>query len=107
MRVHPFDKTTRVFALISFLLGHVLSGPVPAQPSVSSVRPVSVNTPAADPYHPALIRGLSLHPDNPLRMDFLIDTGGDDVRGEGSDTRNCKLSSLAGLRDITDCEQYD
>jgi len=32
-------------------------------------------------YHPPLVRGLSVYPDDPLKFDFIIDTGDDKISG--------------------------
>ena len=36
--------------------------------------------PLSSPFASAIMKGLSLHPDNPLKFDFVIDSGEDNVR---------------------------
>ncbi|MBF0532139.1 MAG: hypothetical protein HQL23_03475 [Candidatus Omnitrophica bacterium] len=42
-------------------------------------------------YAPAMIRGLIVHPENPLLIDFIIDTGHDKIRGERLKAESLKL----------------
>ena len=34
------------------------------------------------PYHPAIIKGMTLYPDNPLKFDFIVDPGDDNLQGD-------------------------
>jgi 2,3-bisphosphoglycerate-independent phosphoglycerate mutase len=37
--------------------------------------PAGTMVPVSDPFTPALIRGVTVHPDNPLQFNFIVDTG--------------------------------
>jgi len=34
------------------------------------------------PYNPAIVKGITIYPDNPLKFDFIIDPGDDNLQGE-------------------------
>lgn len=36
----------------------------------------------SEAFTPAILTGITIHPDNPLKFDFIIDTGDDDLQGE-------------------------
>ncbi|MBF0533258.1 MAG: hypothetical protein HQL23_09240 [Candidatus Omnitrophica bacterium] len=42
-------------------------------------------------YIPTLIRGLVIHPENPLKIDFIVDTGHDKIKGEALKQESLKL----------------
>ncbi len=44
-------------------------------------------------YNPALIEGITIYPDDPLKIDFLIDTGDDHLEGEALRQESEKLIS--------------
>ncbi len=46
---------------------------------------------ASDPFHPAIIRGLTVYPENPLQFDFIIDTGDDNLSGTALQAESQKL----------------
>jgi len=37
--------------------------------------------PLSNPYNPAIIKGVTFYPDNPLKFDFIIDPGDDNLQG--------------------------
>ena len=45
-------------------------------PAPGTMIPLSVS------YNPAIIKGITLYPDNPLKFDFIIDPGDDNLQGE-------------------------
>jgi len=47
--------------------------------------------PVSSSYRPAVIKGLTLHPDNPLRFDFIVDTGDSGLAGEALAEEGQKL----------------
>ncbi len=50
----------------------------------------SMVTPTAA-YRPPLVMGMTLHPDNPLKFDFIIDSGDDKLQGEAFQKESQKL----------------
>jgi len=47
--------------------------------------------PITNGFTPAIVRGITLHPDNPLRFDFIIDKGDTRIEGEELQTESKKL----------------
>jgi len=45
-------------------------------PAPGTMIPLSVS------YNPAIVKGITLYPDNPLKFDFIIDPGDDNLQGE-------------------------
>lgn len=58
-------------------------------------------------YMPAVIKGLTLYPDNPLMFDFIIDTGDSNLTGEALEDESTKLIKyfLASLT-VPDNDQW-
>lgn len=44
----------------------------------SHFSPSAINVPLQEPFYPAVIKGLTIDPKDPLHFDFIIDTGDDD-----------------------------
>ena len=42
-------------------------------------------------YNPPIMAGMTIHPDNPLKFDFIISTGDDDLEGEAFRKESEKL----------------
>ena len=70
-----FYRLTSVFVLTSFLFSMVMPAQIVHAESLLAlpVPGTMVNLSAA--YAPVLIKGLKVHPENPLLFDFIIDTG--------------------------------
>jgi len=47
--------------------------------------------PMTNAFHPALVKGITIHPDNPLRFDFIVDTGQDKIQGEKLKEESTKM----------------
>ena len=72
-----FKKLLSLFVIVSFFLTSL--GPLPhahADMALDLPKPgAMVNLSPA--YQPALIKGLTVHKDNPFLFDFILDTGND------------------------------
>src|SRR5690349_17332069 len=78
------------FVALSFLLNSLLPGISFAQMGLELPRPgrsVSLS-PAFVPPH---LTGLTIHPDNPLQFDFIIDTGDEPLKGQALKDESMKL----------------
>lgn len=65
-------------------------------PSVSLAQSVPapiLQTPISltESFTPALIRGITIHPDNPLKFDFIVDVGDDHLQGDVFQKESMKL----------------
>ncbi|MBF0522969.1 MAG: NAD+ synthase [Candidatus Omnitrophica bacterium] len=75
------NKTCRIILSALFLLSSVLpvdyarAQAVASMPSATELVTLSVQ------YAPTIVRGLSVYPDNPLKFDFIIDTGDQNLSG--------------------------
>ncbi len=45
----------------------------------------------SETFAPAILRGLTIHPDNPLQFDFIIDTGDRDLKGASFEAESQRL----------------
>ncbi len=45
----------------------------------------------SETFAPAILRGLTIHPDNPLQFDFIIDTGDKDLKGASFEAESQRL----------------
>ncbi|MBF0484912.1 MAG: metallophosphoesterase [Candidatus Omnitrophica bacterium] len=86
-----FSKTLSVFLIISFLVTLVM-------PSITAHAQGLPDLPAAGTFvnpgpsfTPTIVRGLTLHPENPLRFDFIIDTGDAGMDGEAFKQESTRL----------------
>jgi len=75
----------RVFsAFIAFTF--VFTSIVPPQrayaQTVVNLPPVGAMLPLSPAYTPVMIKGINIDPQNPLQMDFIIDTGDTDLKGD-------------------------
>ncbi len=66
---------------------------LPAQLSAQSALPVpsAVVSISNNIFQPALIKGLTLYPDNPFEFDFIVDPGDDGLKDEALKTESTKL----------------
>ncbi len=73
-----FQRVISVFVLVPFLAAFILSPQTVYARSVQTVldlpAPGSMVQKSAG-YTPTIVRGMTLHPENPLEFDFIIDTG--------------------------------
>lgn len=78
-RRHSFFQVIVSFILVTFITGSIIplgmSYAQIATPASLGLPPVGSMLSSAPLFTPALIKGLTLHPDNPLQFDFIIDTG--------------------------------
>ena len=45
----------------------------------------------SQPFTPPLVRGITLYPDNPLKFDFIVDVGDDNLQGDAFQQESMKL----------------
>ena len=96
MTNHAFARrVTSFFMLIVFSLTTIL---LPAQASAQSIGIPGVNLPAvgtmlglSESFQPAIIRGMTVYPDNPLKFDFIVNTGDKNLKGQALEKESQKL----------------
>src|SRR5438046_2141904 len=84
-------KFLNLFIAITFLSS--LTGPVPqaqAQPLLGLPEPGTM-VGLSPAYKPVLIKGVTVHKDNPLRFDFIVGVGQDRLAGESLKQESQKL----------------
>ncbi len=59
--------------------------------SVAGLPPVGTMVSLSDVFAPAVVKGITIHPDNPFEFDFIIDTGDSGLTGEGLRKESVKL----------------
>ena len=80
-----------LFVILTFTI--TLCGPLPpsyAQGVVNLPSPGQM-VPLSSSFSPSLIRGITIHPENPFRFDFIIDTGHSSLKGEDFKKESTKL----------------
>lgn len=71
-----FRKSISVFTAVVFISGMVFVPVIPAQAQyVSTLPEPGVMVESSPAFEPAVLRGLTINPDNPLQFDFLVDRG--------------------------------
>ncbi|MCA9401691.1 MAG: hypothetical protein KC713_08690, partial [Candidatus Omnitrophica bacterium] len=68
-------KITTLAVIVSFLLQTVLFPQTARAQSVVSMPLPGVMVPASAAYQPLHFKGMTVHPENPLQFDFLVDSG--------------------------------
>jgi hypothetical protein len=81
-------KTTAVLIVIAFISNTILS--VYAQSALNLPTPGAMITPSVA-FSPAIIIGMTIHPENPLQLDFIVDTGDDHLQEEALKKESNKL----------------
>jgi len=90
-----FTKVTCWIIILTFGTNLI----VPAQTASAQLMPQTVlNLPApgtmvpmTPAFQPAMIRGMTIHPENPLQFDFLVDPGDDQLQGQSLTDESTKL----------------
>jgi hypothetical protein len=72
-------------------LGMVLPAGVHAQGLMAVVPAPAVTTGLSDPYHPAVLNAVTVHPDNPFLFDFLVSTGDSHLSGAALQDESARL----------------
>ncbi len=103
-RKNIFRRCVSLFVLFSFILSTILpSAYAQGLSSFKLPNPGTMVSPS-ESFTPVLIRGMSLHPKDPLRFDFLVDSGDatlapEDVKQESRRLVNYFLASMTIPRD--------
>ncbi len=92
-----FFKLITLFVVLAFTVS-LMPPYVYAQSSVGFSTAQMLHLPApgtliysTTPFNPPIIKGLTLHPDNPLRFDFMMDAGDDQLEGSALKEESAKL----------------
>ena len=85
MRGGLFYRACSVYVLLTFISGMAL--PPAAAQSISGgflgLPAPGMMVPPSPGYFPALIKGMTVHPENPLLFDFIVDSGDSGLAGTG------------------------
>jgi len=79
-RFNGFTRGMAFIVIVAFLWSYLLSTPVYAQnySVVNLPLPGAMVNPSPG-FEPVLIKGMTIHPDNPLNFEFIIDSGNSDL----------------------------
>ena len=80
-----------VMTLAAFLSLSVVPSQALAQGALSGLPQPGVMVPPSPSFNPVSLRGLQVHPDNPLRFDFIMDTGDTQLEGQAFQDEAGKL----------------
>ncbi|MCX5681512.1 MAG: hypothetical protein NT079_04455, partial [Candidatus Omnitrophica bacterium] len=80
-------KTICLLVLASFFLTTIL----PRQAFAQTLAPVSNLIPLSPAFTPTLVRGIRVYPDNPLKFDFIVDSGDAGLKGDALKKESEKL----------------
>ncbi|MCP3683332.1 MAG: hypothetical protein GY861_11645 [bacterium] len=86
-----FLRLISVWVILAFLSLSIPSQYVYAQSVVLQLPKPGVMVHTSSAYVPALIKGITIHPQNPLKFDFIIDTGDSSVKDESLKAETNKL----------------
>lgn len=75
---------------IAFLAITIFPTPAVAQ-AVFNLPPSGTIILSSQPFTPTLVRGITVHPDNPLKFDFIIDVGNDNLNDDAFRAESMKL----------------
>jgi len=95
--VSQIKSNNRIFrvlcgALIVAILFSYVIGPSPVHAQTTFNLPVpGTMVSLSEAYSPAIITGLNIYPEDPLKFDFIIDVGDDHLEGEDLKTESQKL----------------
>ncbi len=83
-------KLIASFVILTFVTSLIAPAKVGAQSTVGLPVPGSV-VPTTSSFSPAMIKGINLYPDNPLKFDFIIDKGDTNFNDEEFKKESTKL----------------
>ncbi len=86
---HAF-KHVAAFTLLSFFVVSAIPSQALAQGVLGLPQPGSMVL-LSSSFHPALLRGIQIQPNNPLRFDFIVDTGETGLEGKAFEAEATKL----------------
>lgn len=91
-----FSYRTLTFCLILSFTASIICPPGPVYAQNREQAQLELPPPWAlikpsQAYTPTIVKGLTLYPDNPLKFDFIIDTGDDNLTGEAFEEESIKL----------------
>ena len=87
---HPFFRVIAFFVLFTFTSSLIIPPNGYAQ-SVLNLPIPGTMIPLSSGFNPAVIKGLKIYPDNPLRFDFILDTGNSQLKDEALKKESTKL----------------
>jgi len=90
MTHNPFFRLVTFFILFVFISTTILPAPGFAQSVLNLPVPGAMVMPT-QPFVPTVMRGLKVHPDNPFRFDFIVDTGDSKLNGPALKKESEKL----------------
>ena len=79
---HMYSKVFSVFLILVFSFSVILPPQVGAETGVLSLPVPGTMVSVSEAFAPALIRGMTIHPDNPLRFDFIVDVGDSGLKAD-------------------------
>ncbi len=85
-----FYRILSAFIAFTFIFSVVLPPSAAAQVVLNLPAPGAMVTPSAA-FTPALINGITIHPENPLEFDFIVGTGDDKLQGKAFEEESTKL----------------
>jgi len=83
-------KLGSLITIFALIIGQAMPGNVYAQ-SVANLPVPGTMISTSPNYIPPIITGVTIHPDNPLKFDFIIGRGDDNLQGEAFQKESIKL----------------
>ncbi|MFA6378251.1 MAG: hypothetical protein WCX16_00535, partial [Candidatus Omnitrophota bacterium] len=77
-RHNIFKKAISLFAVVCFSATMIF----PQQAYAQALTPASNFVPLSAAFTPTLVRGIRVYPDNPLKFDFIVDSGDTGLKGD-------------------------
>jgi len=93
-----FNRCMNIFILIAFIsnvimpsVGYAQTIPSPTPQTVLDLPIPGKMISASNDYIPTMIKGITVHPENPLELDFIINNGNSHLHGEALEKESIKL----------------
>ena len=84
-------RITTILVIFTFVSGMIIPPSSLYAQSVLNLPQPGVMVTTSPAYNPAIITGMTIYPDNPLRFDFLVDIGDEQLQGDVLKTESNKL----------------
>jgi len=91
MNILYIKKITSITVIVAFAMTSIFPVPLAQGQSVPGLPAPGTMITTSPAYTPAIVAGITIHPDNPLQLDFIVDTGDDNLQGEALRKESKKL----------------
>ncbi len=88
---HAFRRIGACFTVLFFLISVMVPPSRVYAQTLPTLPPPGTMVTVSPGFHPVLLRGLKVFPDNPFRFDFIVDSGDTGLKGEALKEESTKI----------------